>query len=549
MAERHARGFYLIVNRSEIRGDSTRQATPSELEGRFRFSEIVARGTPANTDALLEAIATRMVADLPQAEAAHLPAGFTYLGQFIDHDLTRDPSKLSTGNPTGLPTAQERSPALDLDSLYGKGPDDANSRRFYEADGIRLKLGTTQAAGPGPIATGELPGFDLPRLGALATEARQARRADIPDQRNDENLAVAQIHLAFMRFHNAMASRNPGLDFNGVRRLVVLHYQWLILHDFLPRIVEQAVLDDVLRNGRKVFEVGAVGVPTMPIEFSVAAYRLGHSMIRKDYDWNEFFHGRQGALAPGSLLNLFRFSGTSGNLSPANSAGTGESDINNPIDGSFERLPSNWVADFTRLFDFAADAGQGALAPKPPATLNHALRIDTRLTNPLATLPLGSFGGGAPVNPLELNLAFRNLVRGRQVRLATAQEVAVHFQRLGVAQPMLTSDDILGANSDGVSLTDLSPALAQEATTETPLWFYILREAELRGGRLGPIGGRIVAETFHRAIEGSTHSILREPGWRPAGGLHPKGFGMVDLLLAAYDQAKGELRPLSPPPP
>jgi hypothetical protein len=556
MAERHARAFYFITNRKEIRGDATRAATPSEQQGRFRFSEMVTRGTPPTDVGLLRVIAEKMIEAKPQVDADGVPAGFTYLGQFIDHDLTRDPSKLSTGTPTGLPTEGERSPALDLDSLYGRGPKDPGSRRFYEADGIRLKLGTTQASGP-PPADRDMPGFDLPRLGALAKQAAEARRADIPDQRNDENLAVGQVHLAFMRFHNAVAARHPGKAFDAIRREVVLHYQWMIRHDFLPRILEDRVLDDVFTNGRKVFEVGAKGTPTMPIEFSVAAYRLGHSMIRAGYDWNEFFHFRQDALAPGSLENLFRFSGTSGNLSPFSSSAppppdpnARPSDLTNPIDGTFERLPSNWVADFTRLFDFETDAGDAALAPKAPARLNPAHRIDTRLTDPLAQLPLGSFGGGAPADAMERNLAFRNLMRGRQVKLATAQEVATHFQRLGVADPVLTSEDILGARSDGVDLTSLRGGpLEGQLVTETPLWFYILREAELRGGKLGPIGGRIVAETFHRAMEGSTHSILREPGWRPSGGKHPGGFGMVDILLAAYDRNGGELRPLSPPAP
>lgn len=555
MAERHARALYYIANRGEVRGDTVRSATKGEDQGGFRFSEMVKRGAPEQSDALLRILAQRMTAAAPQADSP-IPAGFTYLGQFIDHDLTRDPSKLSGGAPTGLPTESERSPALDLDSVYGRGPSDPESARFYEADGIRLKLGATQASGPPPVADKDMARFDLPRLGGLATAPLETRLADIPDRRNDENLAVAQVHLAFMRFHNAMAARMPGKGFADIRREVVLHYQWMIVHDFLPRLIEQSVLNDVFVNGRKVFEVGAAGAPTMPIEFSVAAYRLGHSMIRGGYDWNEFFNPRAGAFGPGSLENFFRFSGTSGNLSPfaSNSPPPPNfipSDINNPVDGTFDRLPSNWVCDFTRLFDFATDAGDAALAPKAPARLNLAHRIDTRLTDPLATLPLGSFGGRAtpPGDPLQLNLAFRNLLRGRQVKLATAQEVAVHFSALGAATPILTSPQILGPGTGGVELSDLTGDLLAEATTETPLWFYILREAEVRGGKLGPIGGRIVAETFHRAIEGSHDSILKSPAWRPSGGSHPGGFGMVDILLGAYDRNAGELRPLSPPAP
>lgn len=540
MSSRHSRPYYYVVNRDEVRGDAVRPATRSETESAFRFSEMVKRGTPATDQNLLRALATRMTAKMPEQDG-HIPAGFTYFGQFVDHDLTRDVTRLALGTATSAAElAQGRSPALDLDSLYGRGPAHAESARFYEANGMTFRLGRTAGAGP----VGALDGFDLPRMGSAAADPTEARRADIADPRNDENLAVGQTHLAFLRYHNAtirrLATGTPSaLLFDAAREEVTLHYHWILRHDFLPRLVAEEVLEDVFTNGRKVFEVGAVGMPTMPIEFSVAAYRLGHSMIRDTYDWNEIF--RADAADPvqqGSLLNLFRFSGTSGNLNPG-------SDVNNPLDGTFEQLVTIWVADWTRLYDFVADGAPAALAPHAGGVVNHARRMDTRLTDPLATLPTGSFGGLVN-DPLDVNLAFRNLMRGRMVKLATAQEVAVHFKALGAATPTLTSAQILGPGDGGVDLTDLSAAHKEEMCTATPLWFYVLREAEVNGGQLGPIGGRIVAETFHRAMEGSRTSLLRRPDWQPQPGTHPRGFGLVDLLRHAYDGTKGELRPVSP---
>ena len=219
--------------------------------------------------------------------ASRVPAGYTYLGQFVDHDLTFDHTAVALGvevSPADL--LQGRSPSLDLDSLYGAGPADPESAKFY-ADDLHLKTGRTVAVG-GLVARD---GFDLPRSGVGS--ARAKRRALIPDFRNDENLAVASTHLAMVRFHNRMVDKVPASvptaqRFRRARRQVTRHYQWMIRHDYLPRICRKATLDDVFENGRKIFEVGAdpLQVPTMPIEFSIAAFRLGHSMVREAYDWN-----------------------------------------------------------------------------------------------------------------------------------------------------------------------------------------------------------------------------------------------------------------------
>ena len=303
------------------------------------------------------------------------------------------------------------------------------------------------------------------------------------------------------------------------------------------------MLDDVFTNGRRVFEVNTTAPATMPIEFSVAAYRLGHSMIRDEYDWNEVFNGRPGALDKGTLTNLFNFSGKAGHLNPSPNP-----DLP-PPDGqpAADNLVTIWVADWTRLFDFVKDGWPNDFGPHAGGKVNMAHSLDPAMASLLHKLPLGSFGGrgGPPADDLERNLAFRNLARGRRMRLATAQEVARHFSNLGVATPILTAKDIIGPGTSGVDLRGLSKAKKDALVTATPLWFYVLREAEKAGGKLGPIGGRIVAETFHRALEASRTSLLRQPGWHPMVGMHPGGFGMTDLLAFAYDPSKGELRPVS----
>ncbi|MDQ3857654.1 MAG: heme peroxidase family protein [Actinomycetota bacterium] len=453
--------------------------------------------------------------------AGGIPAGYTYLGQFVDHDLTFDKTGVMLGtNVSPAALLQARSPALDLDSLYGAGPLDPASARFYKADRLHLKTGKT--AGEEGLPAKE--GFDLHR-GEGATAAAK-RKAVIPDPRNDENLAVAQTQLAFIRFHNRVVDTLPAsvpaaMRFATAREIVVKHYQWMLRTDYLPRICAPGVVNDVFQNGRKAFEVGApaTDVPTMPIEFSVAAFRLGHSMIRGAYNWNRIFDD-----GSGTLDLLFVFSATSGDL------------------GGSPRLPSTWIADFRRLYDFD-QAGRPDLVV-PAAKFNRAMRIDTLLVNPLKNLPARSFGGpSVPPNDPRANLAFRNLTRGKMVRLATGQQMAMFLKSRGVSLTRLTHAQIRNGRN-GADLGGLTQDQRASVVRRTPLWFYILREAELNGGKLTGVGARIVAETFHRAMEGSQHSIVRDTAWRPSLGPNSTTFRMVDLLLFAFEGKKALLNPL-----
>jgi hypothetical protein len=231
----------------------------------------------------------------------------------------------------------------------------------------------------------------------------------------------------------------------------------------------------------------------MPIEFSVAAYRLGHSMIREEYDYNRLFPN---GLA--TLEFLFEFTGVSGQLGVKFGA-------------PGEHLPNNWIIDWNRFYDF----------DNHPAS-NRALQIDTHLTDTLKKLPEGIVFVG-PKDTQETfgsaSLAARNLLRGRLLTLPTGQEVAA---QLGIAPLAITFDD---------------PEL-KEFETQTPLWFYLLKEAEVEGAgqRLGPIGSRIVAETFVGLIENSRTSIFPLGSWQPnLPSRQPGEFSMADLLRFVDD--------------
>jgi hypothetical protein len=446
-----------------------------------------------------------------------IPAGYTYLGQFVDHDLTFDKTKVTFGqtvSPAQL--LQARSPSIDLDSLYGAGPQDPASAKFYEADGLHLKTGKTT----GPAKNG----FDLPR-GAGNTDAKK-RKAIIPDPRNDENLAVAQTHLAMIRFHNRVVDTQLGgvpdaQKFETAREIVTKHYQWMIRTDYLPRIAKASVVDNVFNSGRKAFEVNAAptDVPTMPIEFSIAGFRLGHAMVRAAYNWNKIFDN-----GGGSLEFLFIFSATGGDL------------------GGDTRLASIWIADFRRLYDFGEANKPGLVVPA--SKFNRAMRIDTRIVDPLQHLPPQTVGlpGSTGFNDVRRNLAFRNLTRAKMVKLATGQQMANFLKNKGVNLTKLTKTQLRDGNN-GADLSGLTQAQREAVLTNSPLWFYVLREAEFNGGNLNGVGARIVAETFHRAMEGSENSIVRDTTFHPTLGPNNSTFRMVDLLLFAFDGKKALLNP------
>ena len=482
----------------------------------FRFSRLGPSGAgrqlgEPNRKKIGEAMAE------PGGGQSQIPAGFTYLGQFLDHDLTFDKTNVMLGaNVTPAQLLQARSPSLDLDSLYGAGPQDPGSAKFYEADGLHLKKGKSIF----PTKNG----FDLPR-GAGNTVAKK-RKAIIPDPRNDENLAVGQTHAAMIRFHNRVVDTQLGSvpaaqKFDRAREIVTKHYQWMVRTDYLTRICQAGVVNDVFTNGRKAFEVGATptDIPTMPIEFSVAAFRLGHSMVRPRYNWNRNFDN-----GDGTLPLLFEFSATGGSL------------------GGETRLLTIWVADWRRLYDFGEANKPGLVVPA--AKFNNAMRIDSLIANPLQHLPPQTVAlpNSTPGNDVRRNLAFRNLTRAKMVKLATGQQMATFLKNKGVNVTKLTKAQIRNGNG-GADLSGLTQTQREAALRDTPLWLYMLREAELNNGRLKGVGARIVAETFHRAMEGSTHSIVRDTAFHPTLGPNNNTFRMVDLLLFAFDGKKNLLNP------
>jgi hypothetical protein len=503
--------------------------TSSFPEGRFGR---MFRHLPVfeQTEADLKRLARKMVqraedpkdevpdGEFDEDENAKIPAGYTYLGQFVDHDLTFDPaSSLQRQNdPDAL--HDFRTPRFDLDSLYGRGPADQPYLYVHDPSDPKPK-GAPQGLDVTGLAflTGERvsnddadDGPDLPRNRPRETFANEPifhSRALIGDPRNDENLIVSQLHSTFLDFHNQMvvkAHAETGMTgddlFKEAQRLVRWHYQWAVLTDFLPRIVGQDTVNDVLReetyktapDGREVRVLRPRLLfyepqddPYIPVEFSVAAYRFGHSMIRPGYFINTFVKQARANHKPQRI--------------PIFSAVRPEDDELQNLNG-FRRLPGRWGIEWKFFFDMPGADREG----------QHSYKIDTELGHPLGHLP-------PDVAKDPSSLALRNLLRGMRLDLPSGQRVA---RAMGITP--LTAQQL-----------DLDGDLGRH----TPLWYYVLKEAEVEADSesLGPVGGRIVAEVLVGLLAGDPLSFLGvEPTWRPTdlangGG----GFGMPELIRFA----------------
>jgi hypothetical protein len=434
-----------------------------------------------------------------------LDAGYTFLGQFVDHDITFDPTSSLERQVDPEAVANFRTPSLELDSVYGAGPG-ASPHLYQRADRDRLLVGRDLDGG----AT------DLPR--------NPEGTALLGDPRNDENLIVSQLHVAFLKFHNAVvdyvgtavpAGRSR---FEEAQRLVRWHYQHLVVHEFLPRICGEELVRDVLENGRVLYRWR--NEPYIPVEFAVAAYRFGHSQVRPGYAISGAFARplfpvppAPGAPAPGTPAP--------GATPPAAAPDPrpGQPPLPSSLVGG-RQIRAEQAVEWRRFFDLGA---AGAAAGAAPGELQTSKRFDARLSTPLLHLP---FAAGTPEDPA--SLAQRNLMRGVTFGLPSGQAVARAMSaQLGRGRARRV--DVLGRDE----LAELREFGLDEAT---PLWYYVLREADLReGGRtLGRVGGRIVAEVLIGLLEGDPLSYLNaDRDWRPLLGADPGRFTPADLLRVA----------------
>ena len=477
-----------------------------------------------------------------------IPAGYTYFGQFIDHDLTLDTTPLSDAEIDVSALVDFRSAALDLDCVYGRGPDD----QPYLYDGLKLRVGRKMGSAGATIGTRN----DLLRLTESVPPAKDGREG-VPllgDKRNDENKIVSQIHGALIAFHNKVVGQDalltafggdissPASRFRAAAMLVRWHYQWVVVHDYLDRICEPCMKNEVLNPGGSPrllhYRKQAAQYAYIPVEFSGAAFRFGHSMVRPSYALN-FAVGTDNA---DTRIPLFSHA----------------ADPTKNLNGFPGTLPDDWGVDWGYFLDgdLKPNIGPDFKVPQP------SYRIDALLVDPLADLPEFRDKGSPFVN-----LAFRNLERGQMLGLPSGQAVATELGIVPLPDEILWdagSSQRDRTKLDAGDTADFEKVRAARAAVRakwadnngcklkgsTPLWYYILREAEyygvtkdpnepgvgLGGQHLGPVGSRIVAETLIGLLWYDKNSFLHNTrGFKPMKPIasDPENFTLDQLIRYA----------------
>lgn len=395
-----------------------------------------------------------------------LPAGYTYFGQFVDHDLTllrqnqlptttaTDPDKLMQG----------RKPVLDLDSVYGGGL--ADSVIVYQKNTGKFQLGETSDINN----TENKKNHDLYR--------DLLYKALIGDPRNDENLLVAQMQVLFMHFHNKVVDtiqsntgiNNPSILYQRAREEVIRAYQYIVLYDFAYQILPLEIYNSILTSNRGKLSKPDKSDPKVSVEFAGAVFRL-HSLVRDRY----FINNKKNSL---TLTELFFYTGKSKSAFP---------------------LPANVIPDWEQFFFFKDHNGLSNRFPNfaNPLSAKSVINVDSP-TNKRLQQQLAS----------QSNMSELNIKRGLSLNLKSGQAVFRHlrskhrllFQELGLKLPKSEILDALGSN--------------HYFSVNTPLWLYTMIESvdENDGTCLGKLGGWILADTLRTA---ALSSDVQLGSWKP----------------------------------
>jgi Animal haem peroxidase len=535
---------------AQLRGMDLVTKSPT-TEGRFGFM-FKSQPPHAASDALLDRLGATME-EAPKVGGTvtnndndalnenpnpKLTSGFTFVGQFVDHDITFDTTTLSEQESDPDATTNFRTPRYDLDAIYGRGP--STDPQFYDPDDrdkflvekrpySQIKGLVTTPPSSQDIVYDVKPDevWDVPR--------NEDGTAKIADPRNDQTLIILQLHVAMQKFHNRLVDvlRMQGVPrsavFESARRLARWHYQWMVTHEFLPAIVGQTLSDSVYKETTGAPKItlkyykptNPAGRSFIPVEFAVAAYRFGHSITRPRYTVQDVYDSTGKLLGSVSSVPLFQDAPTENNLN------------------GHRELPARLKIQWSKFFN----AGT-TLTARP------VRQFDASLAGPLFKMPATAL---PDANTLGL-LSQRNLRRGRKMGLPSGQQVARLMGVTPLTNAQLSQNHRIFVkipiSGNKVEIVTPPGEYDEENQSlkeifadtgwggEAPLWFYILKEAEIvgKGRTLGPVGGRIVAEVLVGLLQKDPNSYLYlNAGWKPAPPIAPASgqFTMADLLKFA----------------
>ncbi|MEM9439744.1 MAG: peroxidase family protein [Pseudomonadota bacterium] len=436
---------------------------------------------------------------------SRIPVGHTYVGQLLTHDMSQDKDTKLDRQFTPSAIKNHSTPWIDLDIIYNYAGQPAEKD---PTDPAKLLLGND--------------------IGNERDFARDAKgRALISDQRNDQNNNIAQLTAVVMQFHNAQVDRlrqEAGVDdsealFDQARDLTIAHWQAIALTEFLPMFVEEDLIDDIIKNGPKVYTDDMANAGMVPVEFSAAAFRFGHSIVRGRYTLND----NEGS----DRVRLFP-------LSPK--------ELERSLIGH-RAIPKERQIDWDRFFDFETSI-QGDLDDDEDQFrgLQVSRKIDRFLARPMLRIPeFLMLGRPVPEHLLEeqlipdrdvLSLASLNLQRGKALRLPSGQAVAAQM-----GEKPLSNED-MGLCVDMQSCSEWGYKW-QDGSNDAPLFLYILEESRLQGGgeKLGAVGGRIVAEVMIGLMRADPTSIMNKNFVSPLTGT--SNYTMADMIYhAGWHQAR-----------